>query len=125
MRCPRCGKGKLYNGLLKIADRCVVCDLDLSAEDSGDGAATQIEGPVSLEGVIRADGRKSRFTPDNVPEENFWFYVDLPAMASYVGQDPFASWYVEASATPNSGGFPVGDQSKLGLPNDYLQYALT
>ncbi len=38
MRCPRCGKGKLYDGLLKIADRCTVCDLDFSAEDSGDGA---------------------------------------------------------------------------------------
>ena len=39
-------------------------------------AAAQIEGPVSLEGVIRADGRKSRFTPDNVPEEKFAEYFE-------------------------------------------------
>ncbi len=38
-RCPRCGQGKLYKGLLKVADRCAVCDLDLSAQDSGDGPA--------------------------------------------------------------------------------------
>jgi uncharacterized protein (DUF983 family) len=38
MHCLRCGKGTLYNGPLKIADRCMVCDLDLSDEDSGDGA---------------------------------------------------------------------------------------
>ncbi|MDP7044643.1 MAG: DUF983 domain-containing protein, partial [Alphaproteobacteria bacterium] len=38
MRCPRCGKGRLYDGLLEIAGRCAICDLDLSAEDSGDGA---------------------------------------------------------------------------------------
>ena len=51
MRCPRCGKGKLYNGLLKIADRCMVCDLDLSAEDSSDGAAafvTLITGGIGV-----------------------------------------------------------------------------
>jgi surfeit locus 1 family protein len=110
------------DGSLVLIDRGWV---PLDYKDPASRAATQIEGPVSLEGVIRADGRKSRFTPDNVPEENFWFYVDLPAMASYAGQDPFASWYVEASATPNPGGFPVGGQSKLDLPNDHLQYALS
>ena len=38
-RCPRCGEGKLFCGLLKITDECAVCDLDLSAEDSADGPA--------------------------------------------------------------------------------------
>ena len=110
------------DGSLVLVDRGWV---PLDYKDPASRAAAQIEGTVWLEGVIRVDGRKSRFTLDNVPEENFWFYVDLPAMASYVGQDPFASWYVEASATPNPGGFPVGGQSKLDLPNDHLQYALT
>ncbi|HLI21270.1 MAG TPA: DUF983 domain-containing protein [Stellaceae bacterium] len=38
-RCPRCGEGKLYNGLLSVAPRFAVCGLDLAAEDTGDGAA--------------------------------------------------------------------------------------
>ncbi len=38
-RCPRCGQGKLFNGFLKIADRCTVCDLDFSKADSADGPA--------------------------------------------------------------------------------------
>lgn len=38
-RCPRCGKGKLYSGLLTVAPRCTECGLDLAAEDVGDGAA--------------------------------------------------------------------------------------
>ena len=38
-RCPRCGKGKLFKGLLDIRPRCEVCDLDLSAHDAGDGPA--------------------------------------------------------------------------------------
>ena len=38
-RCPRCGRGRLYKGLLTVVDRCAVCGLDLSPHDSGDGPA--------------------------------------------------------------------------------------
>ncbi len=38
-RCPRCGKGKLYDGLLSVAARCHDCGLDLAAQDAGDGPA--------------------------------------------------------------------------------------
>jgi len=38
-RCPRCGRGRLFDGYLVVAARCPVCDLDLSAQDSGDGPA--------------------------------------------------------------------------------------
>ncbi|HVA13015.1 MAG TPA: DUF983 domain-containing protein [Stellaceae bacterium] len=38
-RCPRCGKGQLYAGLLTVAPRCAACGLDLAAQDSGDGPA--------------------------------------------------------------------------------------
>ena len=38
-RCPACGKGRLYNGLLTVAPKCESCGLDLSAHDSGDGPA--------------------------------------------------------------------------------------
>ena len=39
-RCPRCGQGRLYAGLLKVADRCEACQLDLKAHEQGDGPAT-------------------------------------------------------------------------------------
>lgn len=38
-RCPRCGKGELFAGYLKVHPRCSVCDLDLAFADSGDGPA--------------------------------------------------------------------------------------
>src|SRR5579862_7443580 len=38
-RCPRCGQGKLYSGLLSVAPRCDQCGLDLAAQDAGDGPA--------------------------------------------------------------------------------------
>ncbi|MDA0702339.1 MAG: DUF983 domain-containing protein [Proteobacteria bacterium] len=41
-RCPRCGRGPLYTGFLTVRGRCETCDLDLSAQDSGDGPAALI-----------------------------------------------------------------------------------
>jgi uncharacterized protein (DUF983 family) len=38
-RCPRCGKGRLFAGLLSVRRSCEVCGLDLSAQDAGDGPA--------------------------------------------------------------------------------------
>jgi len=41
-RCPSCGKGPLFSGFLKVAQRCEACGLDLRAADSGDGPAVFI-----------------------------------------------------------------------------------
>ncbi len=41
-RCPRCGRGRLFQGFLTIVRRCESCDLDLSAQDSADGPAVFI-----------------------------------------------------------------------------------
>ena len=38
-RCPRCGKGRLFNGFLKLAPRCESCGLDFSFADTADGPA--------------------------------------------------------------------------------------
>ena len=38
-RCPRCGKGRLFQGFLALRPRCETCGLDFSFADSGDGPA--------------------------------------------------------------------------------------
>ncbi len=38
-RCPRCGRGPLFAGLMKVVDRCRVCEMALKDHDSGDGPA--------------------------------------------------------------------------------------
>jgi uncharacterized protein (DUF983 family) len=38
-RCPRCGEGRIFSGLLTVRAACPACGLDLSAEDAGDGPA--------------------------------------------------------------------------------------
>ncbi len=37
--CPRCGQGRLFDGLTKLKPRCSNCGLDYSFADSGDGPA--------------------------------------------------------------------------------------
>ena len=37
--CPRCGQGKLFDGLVKIRPQCRSCGLDYSFADAGDGPA--------------------------------------------------------------------------------------
>lgn len=39
-RCPRCGKGKLYSGLLKVATQCSACGLSFKGHEQGDGPAS-------------------------------------------------------------------------------------
>ena len=41
-RCPACGEGPLFQGFLSVRARCPVCAVDLSAQDSGDGAVASI-----------------------------------------------------------------------------------
>ena len=38
-RCPRCGRGKLFKGYLKLKPCCEACGLDFAFADSDDGAA--------------------------------------------------------------------------------------
>jgi surfeit locus 1 family protein len=90
-------------------------------------AAGQVAGRVELEAVLRAAGRHGWLTPDNNPERNVWFTIDVPAMARYAGLDPAAvrPFYVDAGPAPNPGGYPLGGQTRVNLPNDHLQYAIT
>src|SRR5215218_8014232 len=48
-RCPRCGKGKLFQGFLDIRPRCDACGLDTKFADAGDGPAVFI---VLLAGFV-------------------------------------------------------------------------
>jgi len=41
-RCPNCGRGRLFEGFLRVAERCEACGFDLRAADSGDGPAVFI-----------------------------------------------------------------------------------
>jgi surfeit locus 1 family protein len=87
----------------------------------------QVEGVVTVEGTIRAPAARHWLQPDNEPARNLWFWNDLDAMAGHAGvpSERLVPVYLEAGPAPNPGGLPVGGQTKVNLPNDHLQYAIT
>jgi surfeit locus 1 family protein len=89
--------------------------------------AGEPRGPVRIEGLVRLPpaGRPNWFLPDNRSDLNYWFWVDLPAMAAADQLDHVAPFYIDADAAPNPGGWPKGGVTRLSLPNNHLQYAIT
>src|SRR6185437_13769645 len=65
------------------------------------------------------------FVPDNRCDINYWFWIDLPAMAKCGHLAGLRAYYVDAGPAPNPGGWPLGGQTRLDLPNNHLQYAIT
>ena len=56
-RCPRCARGPLFAGFLKVVDRCEACGFDFTRLNTGDGAAIfimQIAGGMVVFGALFA-----------------------------------------------------------------------
>jgi surfeit locus 1 family protein len=86
---------------------------------------SQPAGEVTVTGLVRAPEERNAFTPADDPARNTWFARDPQAIAKARNLDRVAPFYVEADATPNPGGWPKGGQTRLDLPNNHLQYAVT
>jgi len=73
--CPRCGRGKLFSGLLTVVERCPVCGLILREHDTGDGPAVFIIFILGFIVVPLALWVEFRFEPA------FWVHLVLwPAL---------------------------------------------
>jgi surfeit locus 1 family protein len=89
-------------------------------------AAGQIAGLVTIDGAMRAPAGQHWLQPDNEPSKNIWFWADLPAMATAAGVgENLVPVFLEAGPAANPGGYPLGGQTRVTLPNDHLQYAIT
>jgi surfeit locus 1 family protein len=86
----------------------------------------EIPGVVEITGIARYRGaeRPGWFTPANQPADRSWYWYDMRALAQTVGLE-LLPVVVEADATPNPGGLPIGGQTRIELPNNHLQYAIT
>ena len=85
----------------------------------------QLEGTVTVTGLVRAPEQPGLFLPSNVPSKGEWFVRDIGQMAGSRTLDRVAPFYIDADATANPGGWPKGGQTRLVLKNDHLGYALT
>jgi surfeit locus 1 family protein len=116
---------RLDDGRIVLFDRGWVPS---EQKEGASRAAGQLAGRVELTGVVRRSQIQRQFAPDNVPDKNVWFHVDVPLMRKLAGGAPdprLDVFFLEADATPNPGGVPIGGQTRLDIPNDHLQYAIT
>jgi surfeit locus 1 family protein len=113
------------DGKIVLFDRGWVPSAKKDPATRSDG---QIAGKVELTGIVRRTQIRRQFAPDNVPDKNVWFHVDVPLMRNLAGGSPdptVDAFFLEADAKPNPGGLPIGGQTRLDIPNDHLQYAIT
>ncbi len=87
--------------------------------------AGQVEGTVTLSGIVRQSQRRGPFTPRDEPEKNLWFTRDAAAMARYLKLPANAPFLIDADASSPPGGLPQGGETRLRIANQHLQYALT
>lgn len=120
---------RLENGGIVLFNRGWVPE---QRKDPARRAEGQIKGVVTVEGLVRLTeaGIKGWFVPENRPERNVWLTVDVAAMRAAAGVPDSPElkadqWWVAADAAPNPGGFPIGGQTRVNIPNDHLQYAIT
>lgn len=115
---------QLVDGRTLLVDRGWI---PLERKDPAARSEGQVMGRVELDGLIRLPRDQHWLEPDNEPAKAVWYWVDLPAMGAAAGvpEGALAPVYLEAGPASNPGGFPIGGQSRIALPNDHLQYAIT
>ena len=77
-RCPRCGKGAVFSGLLTVRPICPVCGLDLSAHDAGDGPAVAVIFVLGTLIMILAFWVEFTFSPPLWVHAVLWPVVTVP-----------------------------------------------
>jgi surfeit locus 1 family protein len=82
-------------------------------------------GPVTVTGLLRISEPDGGFLRANDPANGRWFSRDVAAIAASKGIADIAPYFVDADATPNAGGLPIGGLTVVTFRNSHLVYALT
>ncbi len=88
-------------------------------------AAGQITGETALAGLLRMSEPGGAFLRANDPAGGRWYSRDVAAIAEARGLGPVAPYFVDADATENMGGLPIGGLTVIRFSNNHLVYALT
>lgn len=85
----------------------------------------QPAGPVTITGLLRESEPGGGFLRSNDSAGGRWYSRDVAAIARARGLANTSPFFVDADATPNPGGYPVGGLTVIDFPNNHLIYALT
>ena len=93
---------------------------DPAARQSG-----QIAGPVSVTGLLRMTEPEGAFLRANDPDAGRWYSRDVAAMSEARGLTNAAPFFIDADASANARGGPIGGLTVVVFRNNHLVYALT
>ena len=82
-------------------------------------------GGMSITGLLRLSEPGGGFLRANDPSADRWYSRDITAIARMRGLRDVAPFFIDADATPNPGGYPVGGLTVVNFRNTHLVYALT
>lgn len=85
----------------------------------------RMAGPVTVTGLVRLSEPGGGFLRVNDPAADRWYSRDVAAIAAARGLAPVAPFFIDADASPNPGGYPIGGLTVVHFRNTHLIYALT
>ncbi|PDT35740.1 hypothetical protein CO671_15655 [Rhizobium sp. M10] len=85
----------------------------------------QPAGSVEITGLVRMTEPKGSLLQSNDVAADRWYSRDVAAIAQKRGLDAVAPYFIDADATANPGGLPVGGLTVIHFPNNHLLYAIT
>ncbi|MBN8809370.1 MAG: SURF1 family protein [Sphingomonas sp.] len=85
----------------------------------------QVTGQVTVTGLLRISEPGGAFLRANDPAAGRWYSRDVAAMARARHLSDVAPFFLDADATPNPGGYPVGGLTVVQFRNSHLIYAIT
>ncbi|MGH6876309.1 MAG: SURF1 family protein [Rhizomicrobium sp.] len=114
---------------LLLADaRAVMVDrgyVPAARRDPASRPGSEPRGQVHVVGIWRTPDRPGPFTPSPDLLHRVWFARDLSGIAETEHLRLAAPAILEATASANAQAWPRGGQTRVDLPNNHLQYALT
>jgi surfeit locus 1 family protein len=113
---------ELPSGASVIVNRGFV---PLDRKDPATRREGQIEGPVTVTGLLRMPEAKNFFAPENDPARDAWYRRDPLEIARARGIERAAPFTIDADSTPNPGGLPQGGETRVTFANNHLQYVVT
>lgn len=93
--------------------------------DAAARAAARIPGEVTVTGLLRMTEPGGGFLRSNDPKAGRWYSRDVSAIADAQRLSEVAPYFVDADATPNPGGLPVGGLTVVAFSDNHLVYAFT
>ena len=84
-----------------------------------------MSGNAVVTGLVRLTEPGGRFLRANQPSADRWYSRDVAAIAAARDLGKVARFFIDADATPNPGGLPIGGLTVVSFRNSHLVYALT